>query len=239
MRAGVPHGASYNAPRDGIVLVDYDKCIGCKYCSWAHALRRARARRGPPGDDQVHLCVDRVTDKSLARSRAQATCVLACRGRACSATCTTRTRRVQAINERGGYALMPRWGAPGQPLPAAAADQITLPEDLQRAANPLKVDGKGPHPWCPGAGLRDLMNPAFSVVLLTTLIGAGREPVPGALRWRAGRAAARCQGLLVTGAAASVLLTGAGLVASFFHLGHPERAWQAAAMWRTSWLSRG
>ena len=31
---------------------------------------------------------------------------------------------------------------------------------------------------------------------------------------------------------------GAGLVASFFHLGRPERAWRAAAMWRTSWLSR-
>jgi DMSO reductase anchor subunit len=30
----------------------------------------------------------------------------------------------------------------------------------------------------------------------------------------------------------------AGLVASFFHLGHPERAWRSAAMWRTSWLSR-
>jgi DMSO reductase anchor subunit len=27
-------------------------------------------------------------------------------------------------------------------------------------------------------------------------------------------------------------------VASFFHLGHPERAWRAAAKWRTSWLSR-
>ncbi len=30
----------------------------------------------------------------------------------------------------------------------------------------------------------------------------------------------------------------AGLVASFFHLGRPERAWRAAAKWRTSWLSR-
>ena len=30
----------------------------------------------------------------------------------------------------------------------------------------------------------------------------------------------------------------AGLIASFFHLGHPERAWRSAAMWRTSWLSR-
>jgi sulfite dehydrogenase (quinone) subunit SoeC len=34
------------------------------------------------------------------------------------------------------------------------------------------------------------------------------------------------------------LLGAAGLVASFFHLGHPERAWRAVAMWRTSWLSR-
>ncbi len=30
----------------------------------------------------------------------------------------------------------------------------------------------------------------------------------------------------------------AGLVASFFHLGRPERAWRAASQWRTSWLSR-
>ncbi|HSP01672.1 MAG TPA: sulfite dehydrogenase subunit SoeB, partial [Thioalkalivibrio sp.] len=30
-----PTGASYKRPEDGIVLVDYDKCIGCKYCSWA------------------------------------------------------------------------------------------------------------------------------------------------------------------------------------------------------------
>jgi DMSO reductase anchor subunit len=30
----------------------------------------------------------------------------------------------------------------------------------------------------------------------------------------------------------------AGLIASFFHLGKPMRAWRSAAMWRTSWLSR-
>jgi Fe-S-cluster-containing dehydrogenase component len=30
-----PTGASYKRKEDGIVLVDYDKCIGCKYCSWA------------------------------------------------------------------------------------------------------------------------------------------------------------------------------------------------------------
>jgi DMSO reductase anchor subunit len=35
-----------------------------------------------------------------------------------------------------------------------------------------------------------------------------------------------------------LVLLALGLVASFFHLGHPERAWRAAAKWRTSWLSR-
>jgi DMSO reductase anchor subunit len=35
-----------------------------------------------------------------------------------------------------------------------------------------------------------------------------------------------------------VAFLAAGLIASFFHLGRPERAWRAAAMWRTSWLSR-
>ncbi len=29
-----------------------------------------------------------------------------------------------------------------------------------------------------------------------------------------------------------------GQLYSFFHLGHPERAWRSAAMWPTSWLSR-
>jgi len=43
---------------------------------------------------------------------------------------------------------------------------------------------------------------------------------------------------LVAGAAVAVALATLGLLASFFHLGHPERAWRAAARWRTSWLSR-
>jgi DMSO reductase anchor subunit len=43
---------------------------------------------------------------------------------------------------------------------------------------------------------------------------------------------------LALGCVLSFALLGAGLLASFFHLGRPERAWRSAAMWRTSWLSR-
>ena len=45
-------------------------------------------------------------------------------------------------------------------------------------------------------------------------------------------------GFYVVGALAAAALASAGLFASFFHLGRPERAWRSATMWRTSWLSR-
>ncbi len=87
------------------------------------------------------------------------------------------------------------------------------------------------------------MNPAFSVILLTTLIGAGQGlflalatlqlyALAGLLPPAQGSA------LFVAGSAAALVLLAGGLVASFFHLGRPERAWRSAAMWRTSWLSR-
>ena len=80
------------------------------------------------------------------------------------------------------------------------------------------------------------MNPAFSVIFLTTLIGAGQGLF---LALYAAELAGRATpGFLALGAAVALALTALGLIASFFHLGHPERAWRSAAMWRTSWLSR-
>lgn len=87
------------------------------------------------------------------------------------------------------------------------------------------------------------MNPAFSVIFLTTLIGVGQgfflalvagEAVgmTGAVPMPDGR------GFFSLGSTVVLLFLVGGLVASFFHLGHPKRAWRAATMWRTSWLSR-
>ena len=79
------------------------------------------------------------------------------------------------------------------------------------------------------------MHPALSLILFTTLsglgfglaavMGAGLLPVPSMFWWVAQ------QGLAMG-------LVGAGIAASTFHLGHPERAWRALSQWRTSWLSR-
>jgi len=85
------------------------------------------------------------------------------------------------------------------------------------------------------------MHPAFSVIFLTTLIGAGQGLFLALVLGQAygaltGQPAA--PGFLAGGALLSLVLLGLGLFASFFHLGHPERAWRAVARWRTSWLSR-
>lgn len=80
------------------------------------------------------------------------------------------------------------------------------------------------------------MHPALSVIFFTTLSGAGY----GLLCWAAlgalgGHAAPRT--LLAATLLALVFAT-AGLLASFWHLGKPLRAWRAFSQWRTSWLSR-
>ncbi len=86
------------------------------------------------------------------------------------------------------------------------------------------------------------MNPAFSVIFLTTLIGAG-QGLFLALFTEQSYAVFHLLprqegGFYGMGSLIALMLLAAGLAASFFHLGHPERAWRAASQWRTSWLSR-
>jgi DMSO reductase anchor subunit len=82
------------------------------------------------------------------------------------------------------------------------------------------------------------MNPAWSVVFFTVLAGCGQGlAVALAIAVLAG-AVAPASPFLLWGIASAIVLVAAGLASSFLHLGHPLRAWRAAAMWRTSWLSR-
>ncbi|MEM5493498.1 DmsC/YnfH family molybdoenzyme membrane anchor subunit [Hoeflea sp. AS16] len=79
------------------------------------------------------------------------------------------------------------------------------------------------------------MHPAVSVIFFTVMSGAGLGmifllglgfPVDASAIW--------VFFVGVVGGGLSV----AGLLASTFHLGHPERAWRALSQWRSSWLSR-
>ena len=81
------------------------------------------------------------------------------------------------------------------------------------------------------------MNPAWSIVLFTTLAGSAQGLVVALAV--ASLAGLRLEAGFLSGAlalAAGLLVL--SLVSSFFHLGHPMRAWRAALMWRTSWMSR-
>ena len=87
------------------------------------------------------------------------------------------------------------------------------------------------------------MHPAFSVIFLTTLIGVGQGLF---LALYTGQLYSVIQVLPAQDSSsfygygsllALVFLIG-GLISSFFHLGHPERAWRSASKWKTSWLSR-
>lgn len=82
------------------------------------------------------------------------------------------------------------------------------------------------------------MKPAASIVVFTTLSGAGY----GLLFWLA---LLRPAGLVPHSAwfgvpvlLLALLLISVGLLSSVAHLGRPERAWRALSQWRSSWLSR-
>ncbi len=86
------------------------------------------------------------------------------------------------------------------------------------------------------------MKPAFSVIFLTTLIGAGQGLFLALFTHHSyalfGLLPLQSDVFYGYGSALALAFLGAGLIASFFHLGRPERAWRSAAKWRTSWLSR-
>lgn len=86
------------------------------------------------------------------------------------------------------------------------------------------------------------MHAAPSVLLFTVTAGLGQGlffwlglQTLGLTPWLNTNLSPATQAL---GGGLAFVLLALGLVASFFHLGHPERAWRAAAMWRSSWLSR-
>ena len=81
------------------------------------------------------------------------------------------------------------------------------------------------------------MNPAFSVVLFTTIAGAAQGLVV-ALALAALGGIDMTPAFLALGLEIAGVMLIIGLLASFGHLGRKERAWRAVLMWRTSWLSR-
>jgi Fe-S-cluster-containing dehydrogenase component len=155
-----PTGASYKRAEDGIVLVDYDKCIGCKYCAWACPYGVRELDEKQKVMKKCTLCVDRIHDASLAPGDRKPACVMACptSARLFGDIHDPDSEVSQAIRERGGYALMPEWGThpANHYLPRQRMKPRVETDQLVRADNPLKIDGKLPKPPPTDAALDDV-----------------------------------------------------------------------------------
>lgn len=107
-----PTGASYKRESDGIVLVNHDKCIGCKLCSWACAYGAREYDATDGVMKKCTLCIDRIYNENLDEVDRKPACVL---------TCPSKARHFgdlgdpesdvsKMVAERGGYDLMPELG---------------------------------------------------------------------------------------------------------------------------------
>ncbi len=135
-----PTGASYKRVEDGIVLINEDKCIGCKLCSWACPYG---AREFDPDQGVMKkctLCIDRIYNENLPEQE---------RIPACVSTCPASARHFgdlgdpdsevsKLVQERGGMDLMaeldyqptnkylpPRPRRQGQPDKATASPPLS------------------------------------------------------------------------------------------------------------------
>ena len=170
-----PTGASYKRASDGIVLVDEDKCIGCKLCSWACPYGAREFDTDVGVMKKCTLCIDRIYNDNLAEED---------RVPACVAACPTGARHFgdlgdphspvsQLVAERGGVDLMPELGyRPDQQIPAAArpyaARRVAWTRGARAGAGRRRLPRLGrPHAF------ELAMHPAFSVIFFTTATGAG------------------------------------------------------------------
>ena len=141
-----PTGASYKRAEDGIVLVDEDKCIGCKLCSWAcpYGAREYSAVDGVM--KKCTLCVDRIYNEHLDEAERVPACVQACptRARHFGDLGDPESDVSKLVAERGGVALMPELGyqpvnryLPPRPRRAGDANDEGVAEAPARATSPL------------------------------------------------------------------------------------------------------
>jgi Fe-S-cluster-containing dehydrogenase component len=107
-----PTGASYKRKEDGIVLVNYDICIGCKYCSWACPWGVREVDEKQKVMTKCTLCVDRIYNEELPEEERNPACVMACptNARFFGDINDPESQIAQLIKEKDGYQLMPEWG---------------------------------------------------------------------------------------------------------------------------------
>ncbi|WP_026379290.1 4Fe-4S dicluster domain-containing protein [Afifella pfennigii] len=134
-----PTGASYKRASDGIVLVDEDKCIGCKLCSWACPYGAREMDMDVGVMKKCTLCIDRIYNDNLPERDRVPACVAACPvgARHYGDLGDPQSAVSQLVAERGGVDLMPELGY--RPV-----NKYLPPRERDKAAPPIAAPALEP-----------------------------------------------------------------------------------------------
>lgn len=208
---GCPAGAYTRDAATGAVTVHADRCIGCRYCTWACPHDAPRFNPAEGTVEKCTFCAERLE---------------AGREPACVARCPVEALGCEARTEARAQDLPGLPPSRTRPAIRVAPLRRLGPPELGVAPPPsvlaqfLEAVLAVPEPKITLAGEWTLVVFTTVAASLAAALGAGTlgGPVPPA--W----------GFLAAGVAAMAL--------SAAHLGRPARAWRAVLNVRTSWLSR-
>jgi Fe-S-cluster-containing dehydrogenase component len=196
--------------RTGAVLIDADRCIGCRYCGWVCPYDAPRFDAGRGVMRKCTLCNHRRLDGGQP---------------ACTSACPTGALKLGPFDGDGPRKVdgFPDVGIRPAirflPLRGRAPDPAA-----EEAAAAAGVAGK--EPW-PAPPRKISLRSEWTLFAFTSLV----------ILLVAWFAASLFGGPRVA-AVPFLALGAAGLALSTLHLGRKERAWRAALNWRRSWLSR-
>ena len=212
-----PAAALYQRP-DGLVLIEAERCIGCKYCTWA-------CPYGAPQYDPDYRVMTKCTgcEDNLAAGLPPA-CVAACPLRVLDFGDPELMQARYSVNAALAQSVAP---LPGKELTQPGL-LIRPHRDAGRSAGqPPRLANLEEVHTAPPQDERPL---ALFTVLAQMAVGAFITLGLFDLQFEA---AVTALPVLVV----SIIMV-AALLISLMHLGQPQRAYQAIANWSTSWLSR-
>ncbi len=207
-----PTGAYTKDVVTGAVLIEAGRCIGCRYCTWACPYDAPRFNASTGTVEKCTFCRHRLVDGGVP---------------ACVTACPTGALE---MGEAGDGDAVTQETVPGfRPTKLRPAIRFV---PLREGA--VHVEQEKP------------------VEVAAIARSSGRSKITLAGEWTLFVFTSAVLALVAVFAAAQVggwavrfggalAYAGTGLIAlalSMWHLGRPERAWRAAANWRTSWLSR-